>query len=92
VRKLIVAALQNQITNAELGQLRAWLAAGGTVLFGNDLGAVDYDPTKEYVLMPQAVVTFRQVLASLTTAPAAHFGQSNHLGQVPPASKPTSSS
>jgi imidazolonepropionase-like amidohydrolase len=73
---------QDQTTNTELGQLRAWIAAGGTVLFGNDLGAVDYDPTEEYVLMAQSGMSFRQILASMTTAPAERFGESKQLGQI----------
>src|SRR5262245_22387824 len=32
---------QDKIADTEVGQVRAWLATGGTVLFGNDLGAVD---------------------------------------------------
>jgi imidazolonepropionase-like amidohydrolase len=31
---------QEKVTETEIGQLRAWLASGGTVLFGTDLGAV----------------------------------------------------
>jgi imidazolonepropionase-like amidohydrolase len=73
---------QEQFTTAAIGQLRAWLTAGGTVLYGSDLGAVDYDPTDEYVLMTQAGMTFRQILASLTTAPAERFGQSKQLGRI----------
>lgn len=73
---------QEQIVDTELGQLRAWIASGGTVLFGNDLGAVDYDPTDEYVLMAEAGMTFPQILASLTTAPAERFGESGRLGRV----------
>jgi len=42
---------EEQIANAEIGQLRAWLASGGTVLFGTDIGAIDYDPSEEYALM-----------------------------------------
>jgi len=73
---------QEQITNAGVGQLRAWVASGGTVLFGNDLGAVDYDPGEEYTLMAQAGMSFRQILASLTTAPAGRFGASKQLGRI----------
>jgi imidazolonepropionase-like amidohydrolase len=73
---------QDQTTNTELGQLRAWMAAGGTVLFGNDLGAVDYDPTEEYILMAQSGVNFRQILASMTTTPAERFGDSKQLGRI----------
>jgi imidazolonepropionase-like amidohydrolase len=50
------------------------VAAGGTVLFGTDLGAVEYDPSAEYRAMSEAGMSFRQILASLTTAPAARFG------------------
>jgi imidazolonepropionase-like amidohydrolase len=73
---------QEQTVNTAIGQLRAWLAAGGTVLFGTDLGAVDYDPSEEYALMSEAGMTFRQILASLTTAPAARFGESKRLGRI----------
>ena len=48
------------------------------MLFGTDVGYMnDYDPTEEYVLMADAGMTFRQILASLTTAPAERFGVSN---------------
>jgi imidazolonepropionase-like amidohydrolase len=73
---------QEQITNAEISQLRAWVASGGTVLFGNDLGAIDYDPSEEYRLMAKAGMSFRNILASLTTAPAERFGESKRLGRV----------
>jgi imidazolonepropionase-like amidohydrolase len=73
---------QNKTVSAEVEQLRAWLARGGTVLFGTDLGAVDPDPAGEYELMEQAGMNFRQILASLTTGPAEQFGKSNDLGRV----------
>jgi imidazolonepropionase-like amidohydrolase len=72
---------QDQIVASEVGQLRAWRAAGGEVLFGSDLGAVDYDPTEEYALMAEAGMSFREILASLTTAPAKRFG-AEQLGRV----------
>jgi imidazolonepropionase-like amidohydrolase len=68
-----------------IGQLRSWVGAGGAVLFGTDLGWVTvYDPTTEYVNMAKAGMTFRQILASLTTAPAERFGVSNQLGRIAP--------
>ena len=73
---------QERITNTATGQLRAWLASGGTVLFGTDLGAVDYDPSEEYALMAESGMSFRQILASLTTAPAERFGESKQLGRI----------
>jgi imidazolonepropionase-like amidohydrolase len=75
-------SVQEQITNMEVAQLRAWLAAGGEVLFGTDLGAVEYDPSEEYALMAQAGMSFPQILASLTTAPARRFGDTEKVGRV----------
>jgi imidazolonepropionase-like amidohydrolase len=73
---------QEKVTNTEINQLRAWVAAGGEVLFGTDLGAVEYDPSEEYALMSQAGMTFPQILATLTTAPAKRFGETGKLGRV----------
>jgi imidazolonepropionase-like amidohydrolase len=73
---------QARVTHTAIGQLHDWLAAGGSVLFGTDLGAVDYDPSDEYALMAEAGMSFRQILASLTTAPAERFGESKHLGRI----------
>ncbi len=75
---------QEQSVSASVAQLQAWVAAGGTVLFGNDLGAVEYDPTEEYTLMSEAGMSFRQILASLTSAPADRFGASTQLGRIVP--------
>ena len=54
----------------------------GQFVFGNDLGAVEYDTTEEYALMAEAGMSFRQILASLTTAPAERFGESKQLGRI----------
>ncbi len=75
-------SVQEQLVNTAIGQLRAWNAAGGTVLFGNDLGAVEYDPSEEYILMAEAGMSFPEILASLTTAPAGRFGESEKLGRI----------
>ena len=73
---------QDAITAVAVEQLRSWIGAGGTVLFGTDLGAVDYDPVEEYVLMAQAGMSFRAILASLTTTPAAQFDEPEKLGRI----------
>jgi len=73
---------QEKVTDTEIGQLRAWLTAEGTVLFGTDLGAVGYDPTEEYALMSEAGMTFPQILASVTTNPAERFGDANKRGRI----------
>lgn len=75
---------QDKIVATELSQLRAWISRGGAVLFGTDLGAVEYDPTEEYVLMSEAGMTFPRILASLTTAPALRFGDAGKLGRIAP--------
>jgi len=67
---------------AALGRFRR---AGGQVLFGTDVGyRPDYDPTEEYELMKRAGLSFDQILASLTTAPAERFGQSDRKGTIEP--------
>jgi len=70
------------LADAAVGQLRAWLAVGGTVLFGTDAGAVDPDPAPEYAAMAEAGMSFRQVLASLTTAPAGRLGEPGRTGRM----------
>jgi imidazolonepropionase-like amidohydrolase len=73
------------VEEAAIGQLRSWVGVGGEVLYGTDLGWVtEYDPTGEYVLMAKAGMTFSQILASLTTAPARRFGDSDRLGRITP--------
>jgi imidazolonepropionase-like amidohydrolase len=75
-------SVQEEVVRTAVGQLRAWVAAGGAVLFGTDLGAVEYDPTEEYVLMAEAGLSPRQILASLTTEPAERFGESGRRGRI----------
>jgi imidazolonepropionase-like amidohydrolase len=66
-------------------QLRAFADLGGQVLFGTDVGYMtDYDPTDEYVLMARAGLTFSQILAALTTAPASRFGAATRTGRIAP--------
>jgi imidazolonepropionase-like amidohydrolase len=56
-------------------QLGAYAAAGGDILFGTDVGYTQaVDPSEEYRLMQGAGFSFAQILASLTTTPAARFG------------------
>jgi imidazolonepropionase-like amidohydrolase len=76
---------RERFVNAGIGQLRDWVASGGTVLFGTDVGYMsDYDPSEEYALMTEAGMNFRQILASLTAAPAERFGESNQRGRIAP--------
>jgi imidazolonepropionase-like amidohydrolase len=64
-------------------QLKAFSDAGGQVLFGTDVGYMtDFDPTDEYVLMARAGLTPMQILASLTTAPAARWNAGERRGRI----------
>jgi len=68
-----------------IDQLRSWVRAGGVTLFGTDVGYMtEYHPAREYVLMGDAGMTFAQILASLTTAPAERFAASRKTGRIAP--------
>ena len=65
-------------------QVRAYSQAGGQILFGTDVGYMsDYDPTAEYRLLARALPPM-QILASLTTAPAARWREGERRGRVAP--------
>jgi len=75
----------DRLVGATLQELRSFSEAGGQVLFGTDVGYMhDYDPTEEYQYMAQAGLTPMQILASLTTAPAARWKESGRRGRVAP--------
>jgi imidazolonepropionase-like amidohydrolase len=64
-------------------QVRAFAELGGQVLFGTDVGYMtDYDPTDEYVFLQRAGLSAAQILAALTTAPAARFGVAGQTGRL----------
>jgi imidazolonepropionase-like amidohydrolase len=68
-----------------LQQVKAYADLGGRILFGTDVGYLtDYDPTAEYQLLSKAGLTFSQILASLTTAPATRFGFGLRKGRLAP--------
>lgn len=58
---------------AGVEQLKAFSVNGGTVLFGTDVGFITIDDTSlEFEFMHRALTT-NEVLATLTTNPAAYF-------------------
>jgi imidazolonepropionase-like amidohydrolase len=77
-----LALWKHALRPAAIEQLALFRAAGGTVLFGTDYGAVGADPTDEYLLMAEAGMTFSDVLASLTTAPSRRFIGSESNGTL----------
>jgi imidazolonepropionase-like amidohydrolase len=75
------AAIDKALERVE-GEVRAYASAGGQILFGTDVGYIDvYDTTEEYRLLAKAL-TWRQILAALTTNPAERFGAAGRKGRV----------
>ena len=54
------------------------------MLFGTDVGYMtDYDPSEEYTLLEQAGLSFADVLATLTIAPARRLAkESGEIGRA----------
>ncbi len=68
---------------AILAEVRDYARRGGQILFGTDVGYTQiYDPTREYELMARAGLTWRDILASLTTNPATRFGETERHGRI----------
>jgi imidazolonepropionase-like amidohydrolase len=66
-----------------IDELRAYVEAGGEILFGTDIGYMDhYDTALEFELMSQAGMNYQQILASLTTNPARRFHYSDRTGRI----------
>jgi imidazolonepropionase-like amidohydrolase len=64
-------------------QLREYFEAGGPILFGTDVGYMtDFDTLEEFQKMAEAGMGFRDILASLTTAPAAQRGLAERSGRI----------
>ncbi len=75
-RAKVPAKVVELATADAIGQLRSFAEAGGQVLFGTDVGYMaTYDPSEEYRLMARALEPM-QILASLTTSPAARWKES----------------
>jgi imidazolonepropionase-like amidohydrolase len=70
--------------NAVLGEVKSYSDVGGQIMFGTDIGFLtDYAAlTKEYGYLARAGLTFPQILALLTTAPAARLGYACCTGQI----------
>jgi imidazolonepropionase-like amidohydrolase len=74
---------EKRMNTVVLPQLRAYSEAGGQILFGTDVGYIEqFDTSEEFTWMARAGMSFRQILASLTTSPAQRFGYSAHSGRI----------
>jgi imidazolonepropionase-like amidohydrolase len=81
--KLLAGPGPAQKANRLVGQVREYSEAGGTIIFGTDVGYIpDYDPTEEYELMAQAGMRPMQILAALTTAPVERFRGGARAGRI----------
>jgi imidazolonepropionase-like amidohydrolase len=67
-----------------LREVKSYADAGGQILFGTDVGYLTDYPllAREFVLLARAGLTFDQILAALTTAPAVRFGFAATTGRV----------
>lgn len=76
-------SLDNPLIKTAIQQLNAFYNAGGSILFGTDVGYMaDYDPKEEYELMEKSGMSFEAILGSLTINPAERFGFSSSKGKV----------
>lgn len=82
-REGVPAPVLERFVGAAKQQLGAMAQGGGVVLFGTDAGYIEvYDTQLEFQLMAAAGLDWRQILASLTTAPAQRFGQASVRGRL----------
>ena len=66
-----------------LDEVRTHARGGGDILFGTDVGYLpNFDHAVEYELMASAGLGWREILASLTTAPARRFNDASRRGKI----------
>lgn len=79
----VPAPTTERLMKENVAEVGKFAAMGGQVLFGTDVGYMtDYDPAREYELMTSAGLTPMQILASLTTTPAARWKEQKRRGAV----------
>lgn len=84
-KEQVPAEIAGRVVDESVQEFGKFAAAGGQVLFGTDVDYMtDTDPTAEYELMAQAGMSPMQILASLTTAPAARWNESARRGRIAP--------
>jgi imidazolonepropionase-like amidohydrolase len=82
-KEKVPAPTVERLMDENVTEFGKFAAMGGQVLFGTDVGYMtDYDPTREYELLAEAGLTPMQILASLTTTPAARWKEQNRRGSI----------
>jgi imidazolonepropionase-like amidohydrolase len=82
-KEQVPAAVATPLVEGVVAHVRAFDAAGGTLMFGTDVGYMhDPDPTDEYALLARAGVPPMRILAMLTTTPAAFWHAAGRRGRV----------
>ena len=77
--------MHNSLIQVAQQQVHDFSAAGGSLLFGTDVGYIaDYSTRDEYSLLAGSGLDFHQILTMLTTAPAKQFGLASRTGQIVP--------
>ena len=65
---------ERHFVQSGVNELKTYFDQGGTILFGTNVGYTQhYDTAEEYVLMAKSGMTWRDILASLTTNPGTFF-------------------
>ena len=73
----------NMVELAALEQVKLANENGVTILFGTDVGYMtDADTSEEYRLLGLAGLNYKEILASLTTAPASQYGLDETNGLI----------
>lgn len=71
--------------DAIVRQVGDYQRLGGSIWFGTDVGYdEDYDPALEFELLGRAGLSFDQILAALTTAPASRLPGGSERGRIEP--------
>lgn len=84
-KEQVPAPQAERILRDSVQEVGRFAAAGGRILFGTDVDYMtDTDPTEEYELMAQAGMSPMQILASLTTTPAARWNEAGRRGRIAP--------
>ncbi len=82
-KQQVPAPVHARIVAGVLAHVRDFDAAGGTLMFGTDVGyMLDVDPTDEYRLLARAGLSPMKILATLTTTPAAFWKEGGRRGRV----------